>query len=97
MKKFLVMLLICVNLALVVMLTFGAAPQKAHAQVRSRRGGGEYILVTGRRRSKDDVLYIIDSKARFLFGFWPDTSRGNLNLVPMGPRDLDRDFPVGGR
>jgi len=95
MKRLIILALICVNLALVMVLAFHASAEPAYAQ--RRRGPGDYTMISARRDSNLDVLYIVANKAGLLFGFWADTTRADIELIPLGPRDLTRDFPAMAR
>lgn len=92
MKRFIILALICVNLALVTLLAFHASAAPAYAQ--RRRGQGSYTMISARRDTNTDVLYIVDNKSNLMFGFWADASRRDITLVRLGPRDLTRDFPT---
>ena len=96
MKRFIIGVLICVNLALVTVLAFHATAKPAQAQRRGR-GLGDFTTATARRGANEDVLYIIDNNSGVLFGIWANTTRRETVYVPLGPRDLNRDFPTSGR
>ena len=96
MRKLIIVALICVNLVLVAAVAFHARAEKAYAQ--RARGGANYTMITSRRDSGEDVVYVVDTNRRIMMGWWADISRPNqFRLVALGPRDLERDFPVGGR
>jgi len=90
MKKWIIMVLVCVNLALTAVLAFHVTAEPAQAQVR--RGRGDYTLASASRDDDEDVLFVVDNNAGVLFGIWADTSRQNVQFVFLGPRDLTRDF-----
>ena len=95
MKRFLIAALICANLALVAAMVFHARPQKAYA---ARRRGGDYTMVTMRKTSDQDAVIVIDSTTGMIMGWYPDVSRkNNVRMIPLGPRDLARDFPQNAR
>ena len=95
MKRLIILVLICVNLALIMLLAFHSSAAPAYAQYR--RGSGDYTMVSARRNETEDVMYVIDNKSNLMFGFWADTTRRETVLVPLGPRDLTRDFPTARR
>ncbi|NLF31461.1 MAG: hypothetical protein GX591_11325 [Planctomycetes bacterium] len=95
MKKLIIMILICVNLALVAVLAFHATARPAEAQVRQVRG--DYTLASARRDDDEDVVFVLDNNSGVLFGIWADTSRQNVEFVILGPRDLARDFAAAQR
>jgi hypothetical protein len=93
MKKFIIAALICVNLVLVGVLVFHAAPAWAQA----RRGQANYLLVAGQVTAGEQALYVIDTNRRVLGTFRLDTTRPEWRWKPLPPRDLSRDFPLGPR
>lgn len=95
MKKFVLGALICVNLALVVAVVFHARPEKAYAQ---RGRGGSYTMLTARRNSNEDVVYVIDTSRQLMVGWLLEKARnGDVRLIAIGPRDLAQDFPLARR
>ena len=91
MKRALIAALICVNLALIAAVVFCARPEEAHA----RRGrGADYMMVTMRRSSEKDAVIVIDATNHLIRGWYPDVRRRNdIRMIPLGPRNLARDFP----
>lgn len=82
--------LVCLNLALCVVLIYGAATPEAQAQVRPGYRN-DYLVVTGRYGSNTDAVYVLDLGQRRLAAWRFDTR--NEQLVPVRPgRELDRDF-----
>ena len=95
MKRLIILALVCLNLALVAAVTFHAKPGTAYGQ--RRRGVGDYTVITGRRGSNKDTVYVIDTNSRLMRAWWLDTSRKNWRWQDGGVRDLDRDFPLESR
>jgi hypothetical protein len=83
MKKFIIGVLVCVNLALVATLVFHAGGQPAWGQVR--RGQASYIINAGQADRNGQILYVIDTNRRMMGIFRLDTTH------------LARDFPIQGR
>ncbi len=92
MKQMIIVALVCLNAALLVALVFGTGTQAAEAQVIG--GGTNYVMLTGEIRQDYDVVYIVDLGKRRLAALRFDKKGGlkNGQLVPMGTRDLPRDF-----
>jgi len=90
MKQALIVGLVCVNAALLAALAFGTGASPARGQVVVART--DYVTVTGRVTSNNDVLYVIDQSARRL-GVMRFVTRNNENrLRPVAMRDLMLDF-----
>lgn len=87
MKTTVIVILMCVNVALLAALALGS-PGKAHGQVYG--GGNDYLMITGQIASNYDAVYIIDMKKRQLRGW--EFNRSRKRLVPIGQRDLRSDF-----
>jgi len=95
MKRFWIGALICVNLALIAAVAFHARPERAYA---ARGRGAEYLMITMRKTNDQDAVIVIDSSNRLIRGWYPSVRGGrDVQLVPLGPRDLSRDFPVNAR
>lgn len=94
MKRFIIGALVCLNLALVAGVVFNARAGKAYAQ---RRGSADYVMITARRSTREEVLFVIDTSRRLMLGFWADTTKKDMRLVTLGPRNIERDFPIRGR
>jgi hypothetical protein len=93
MKQFIIVGLICLNVALVAALVFHASTPAAQAQVRG--GGSDYTMLTGRLEDGLDTVYVIDlSSRRMLAWAWDVT---NKRLVPVQGRRLVDDFRGGSR
>jgi len=90
MKKFVIAVLICLNLALVATLAFHASPGEAQALRRGR--GGNYSVITGRMNTNLDVVYVIDPDNQLLMG-WVYDKATRTGMNALKPRDLERDFP----
>ena len=92
MTRALIAALICVNLALIAAVVFHARPEQAHAARRGR--GADYMMVTMRRSSEKDAVIVIDATNHLIRGWYPDVRRRNdIRMIPLGPRNLARDFP----
>ncbi len=92
MKKFIVLALICVNLALVAVLVFHTGQEPAQAQVR--RGPIDYNVITSRISTDWDALWVIDTQQRVLMAFVYDKTKPQRGLVAVMPRDLNKDFVI---
>ena len=88
MKRTLIVVLVCANLALLVALLFGPAAPRAEAQVA--RGGVDYLMVTGQIGSDWDGVYILDLGSRRLLAMrWDKTKK---QMLPIRGRRLRNDF-----
>ena len=87
MKRTLVVLLVCLNLALLAALVI-ANVTPASAQVE--RGANDYIMVTAKAQSGIDAVYVIDLKTRRLAAWRFDPNK--KALVPYRGRVLETDF-----
>ena len=89
-KRYWISLLIGVNLVLgAALLLVHLSPQPAFAQ-NGPDISNRYIAVAGEMQDELDVLYVLDSKERFLHAFIYD--RAARQLLYTAARDLDRDF-----
>jgi hypothetical protein len=88
MKKTIIVVLLCLNIALLAGLLFTAATQQANAQVV--RGGSDYLTVSGQVPTNVGVTYILDMSTRKLTGLRWDVS--SSRLVPLRGRLLMNDF-----
>ena len=88
MKKTLIVILVCVNLALLLGLVFSPTARKAEAQVF--RGGTDYLMITGHINRDWDAVYVIDLARRQLLGWRFD--KGRKRLLPIRGRRLKDDF-----
>ena len=92
MKRFIIGVLVCVNLALVAVLVFHAGSRPAFAQVR--RGQASYMMTTGQITANEQVLYVIDANRRMMGVFRLDATRPEWRWRQLPARDLTRDFPL---
>ena len=58
MKEKAIILLLCVNVALLLALMFGTGVEKANAQVAG--GAANYLVVTGTIGQNTDAIYVLD-------------------------------------
>jgi hypothetical protein len=86
--------LVCLNLALIAAVVFHAGGEPAYAQ---RGRGGHYTLITARKDSNEDIVFVVDVNNRIMRSWLLDKERGKLVWRDAGVRFLDRDFPVGTR
>ena len=91
MKQFIIVTLICVNLALVAALVFHSTASPAQAQVRG--GGADYLMLTARVDENNDAVYVIDLGNRRMLAWFYDKSTDRLR--PLPGRRLEDDFRVG--
>jgi hypothetical protein len=87
MKRALVVLLVCINLALVAALV---VVNVAPASAQTERGASDYIMITGKIEQGFDAVYVIDLKTRRLAAWRFD--RTAKKLVPYRGRVLETDF-----
>ena len=91
MKQLVLLVLICLNAALLVALVFGATAEKAYAQGI----GSSYLVMTGLVNDDYDALYVLDVTGRRLAAWTYRRKQNQGRLVPVtsgGARDLLRDF-----
>ena len=89
-KKLLVIMLVCLNVALMLALLASATPA-AEAQAYGR--SGQYLVITSQIRPREDGLHIIDV-SKGLLATW-EFDRGSKRLENVGVRQLDADFNRG--
>ena len=90
MKKILIAVLVCVNLALLAALMLGSGAPMATGQVAG--GGTDYLVTTAQyNRGNVDALYILDLGKRRLAGWTFDKDRGRL-VQFRGRKSLTQDF-----
>ena len=90
MKKKLIVLLVCLNAALLVALMVGSA---VPTQGQVVGGGADYILLTAHIGSDWDGVYVIDlAKRRMLMLYFDKTKK---RLLPYRGVDLTTDFRAG--
>ena len=93
MRTVIIVVLVCINVALLLALMLGSAhTPRAHGQVI--RGGSDYIMVSGKIRTNDDAVYVIDLRTRRMAGVRYDKPNRRLIIIPG--RDLGRDFRRAG-
>jgi hypothetical protein len=87
MKRTLVVLLVCLNLALLAaVVVVNVSP----ASAQTERGANDYIMVTAKVQSGLDAVYVIDLKTRRLAAWRFDQTA--KKLVPYRGRTLETDF-----
>jgi hypothetical protein len=86
MKRTLVVLLVCLNLALLAALV---ASNVSTASAQTERGANDYILVTAKTQSVDAV-YVLDLRTRRLAAWRFDANA--KKLLPLKGRMLETDF-----
>jgi hypothetical protein len=87
MKSALVVLLVCINLALLAALV---VVNVSPANAQTERGANDYIMVTGKVEAGFDAVYVIDLKTRRLAAWRFD--RTKKTLVAYKGRVLETDF-----
>ena len=87
MKRLAIILLVCINVALLALVLGKTLPR---AEAQTMRGASDYLLMTGRIDQDEEVLYVIDVARRRLGTMRYDRTQGRM--VPYGSRDLTRDF-----
>ena len=91
MKKALIAVLACLNLALLAAL-IGHGTQRS-AVAEGVRGQPEFMMVAGRTAADSEVVYVVDAARGKMLAWKFDLTR--KRLVPYSGRDLMRDFPIG--
>ncbi len=87
MKRLAIVAMVCVNLALLLALLFGTAPEPAYGQYL----GTNYVVVTAQVQVDWDVVYVLDLAKRRMAAFGIDKQK--IRIRPIGgQRDLVRDF-----
>ena len=89
MKKMVIPVLVCLNVALLLALIHASTPQVG-AQLR---GATDYVAVTGRITVDTDVLYVIDIGKKRMASFVFKLDKGKGKMFPFGSRRLKADFP----
>ena len=89
MKKAAIIALVCVNVALLLALTWQMATP-ATAQDEGYYPPTNYILVAGQIESGYELVYVIDMATRGLAVIQYDLS--DEDLIPFAHRDLASDF-----
>ena len=87
MKRLAIILLVCVNVALLALVLGKTLPR---AEAQTMHGASNYLLMTGKLDQDEEILYIIDVAQRRLGAMKWNRTQGRL--VTYGARDLTRDF-----
>ena len=87
MKRRIVILLLCINAALLAALIWSATERPAYGQAL----GTDYVVVTGHVGVEWDAVYVLDLAKRRLAAFGVDKTRMRVRAF-VGWRDLVRDF-----
>lgn len=91
MKRAVIVVLVCVNVALLLTLMLGpTAPKKADAQVFG--GASNYIVVTGKIGKDDEAVYVVDVARQQMLAWRFDD--GNEKFHRFRGRELKKDFRV---
>jgi len=93
MKKTAIILLVCVNVALLGTLVAKAMP-RADAQATGRTAPvapPNYLLLTGQVALGEDVVYVLDVNTGKLLSWEFDHKNKRLEIIRLG-RDLVKDF-----
>jgi hypothetical protein len=93
-RRVLIFLLAGLNLFLLACLAFTVySPPTAFAQALPRTG--DYLMIAAQTETDNEVLYLIDSKARRMYAFrttYPRMPGSPFRFFPMAQRDLTADF-----
>ena len=92
MKRFAIVVLMCVNVALVGALVARTLPQ-ADAQARTAVAAPppNYLMMTGHMRFNEDAVYVLDVNTRMLAAWEFDHATKRLERVRL-MRNLATDF-----
>ena len=93
MKKSAIVVLVCLNVALLGTLVARSLPQ-AEAQVATRTpvaAPPNYLLLTGHIRSNEDVVYVLDVNSGKLLAWEFDHKDKRFEVIRLG-RNLVTDF-----
>ena len=95
MKKTAIIVLVCVNVALLAALVATTLPQ-AEAQPAVAPAGipPNYMLMTGHIRPNEDAVYVLDVNSRILAAWEFNQTAKRLQRIRL-MRDLSKDFPRG--
>ena len=88
MKKLLIVVLICLNGAMLAALLTGTAANTARGQVAS--GATDYLIVSGSTQVGYDAIYVLDLEKKRLMGWRLDATTSALKSI--AGRDLKADF-----
>ena len=93
MKKLAIVMLVCLNVALLGTLVARSLPQ-AEAQVAARVQAAlppNYLLLTGHIRSNEDVVYVLEVNSGKLLAWEFDHKDKRFEQIRLG-RNLTTDF-----
>jgi len=91
MKKAIIAILVCVNVALLLALMLGKSVPEARAYPGSVMPNNT-IMITGHIREDDDALYVLDLATKRLAAWEFDITKKQLR--PLGVRRLSTDIPT---
>jgi len=91
MKKAIIAILVCVNVALLLALMLGKSVPEARAYPGSVMPNNT-IMITGHIRDDEDAVYIIDMATEKLAAFEFQGKGATKRLRPLGSRDLQLDL-----
>lgn len=93
-RRVLIVLLAGLNLFLLASLVFTVySPPSAFAQALPR--AGDYLMLSAQTETDNDVLYLLDSRARRLYAFrttFPRMPGTSARFALLAQRDLTADF-----
>ena len=96
MKKITIVLLVCVNVALLLTLMLGTGTPRARAQAGFFKT--DYIMFTGRSSGGKEAVFVMDVAAQRIAAWEPGRVPGGRNrvkMMPYGRRDIRNDFRQG--
>jgi len=88
-KRWLIVALVCLNVALIGGVVLVASAPEAEAQIIG--AGTDYMVVTAAIGSDYDAVYVLDL-SKMALGAWK-LDKTSKKLVPLGVRGLAEDFP----
>jgi hypothetical protein len=93
-RRLLIVLLAGLNLLLLALLVFTAySPPSAFGQALPK--AGDFIMVSAETEPHNDVLYVVDSRARRMYAFrttYPRMPGSPARFTLVAQRDLTMDF-----
>lgn len=89
-KRFWIGALFVLNAALLAAVVLRTAPPRAALAQQGLSLAGNYAVVTGEIQDGFDALYLLDTQARILHGFYWDRTQRSLRYADS--RDLEADF-----
>ena len=98
MKKTTIILLVCVNVALLLTLMLGTGTDRARAQAGFFKT--DYIMFTGRSSGGKDAVFVMDVGTQRIAAWEPRRIAGGgrqkrVLMRAYGRRDIRNDFPRG--